>query len=445
MYAIPAQITWLLNVFAKHRKELFLVGGCVRDMLLQRDISDYDMTSNATPDEMMKILNHTSCAVIPTGLKHGTITVIKDTMRIEITTYRHDGTYENHRSPKQVSFTNTLEYDLARRDFTMNAIAYHPTIGLVDPFGGIQDIEQRNLRCVGDSSQRFQEDALRILRALRFHFVLGFTMDKDILAAIKHQASLLQYISKERIRDEFTKMLMSEHPDILTALKDVHVLPYIIAQMDTIYNLSQESLWHQYDVFTHTQVALNHTNGYCLEEKLAIVLHDLGKADTKTFDEKGHAHFYTHALVSERYAKEILKTLVYPNKIIERVCTLIHYHDYYVSANRRVLRRFLSHFDMDYELAYAILRVQYADDCAKNMEKAQEKIDTIEACVIMLKEMENEHDAIRMKELAINGNDLIALGYTGKMIGEQMKKLHQILLEDPSKNKREILLALSKK
>lgn len=441
---IPQPILWLLDVFEAHHKELFFVGGCVRDLLLERELHDYDFTTNATPDEMIKMFEGMDCSVIPTGIKHGTLTIRKDAMAVEITTYRKDGMYEQHRKPHQVTFTTAIEEDLSRRDFTINAIAWHPKHGLIDPFHGQEDLEKKIIRTVGDPQQRFTEDALRILRGLRFSFTLQFSIDEACQKAMKENAHLLSFISNERIRDEFNKMLMSDANNLLSTLKKMEVLPYIIAEFPKLYTLSQETKWHNYDVFTHTDIALNHTKGYTLSEKLAIVLHDFGKLDTKCIDASGVAHFYGHPSISCDYAKTILKRLTYPNRILREVVTLIEYHDYPIQANKRILRRFLGHIDMDYEIAYAILRVQYADDMAKNMEIVQEKITILEASNCLLKTMQEEESILQRKDMAVNGNDMISLGYEGKGIKEVLQYLYQIVLDDPSKNEHAVLMKLAK-
>lgn len=441
----PHQVLWLFQQFSQQHFELYLVGGCVRDLLLGRSVHDYDFTTNATPQEMIDFLQNQPCTIIPTGLKHGTITILYEKEPMEVTTYRSDGDYEDHRRPKKVQFSNHLIDDLARRDFTINAIAYHPDTGIVDPYNGQNDLSNSLIRCVGNSEERFDEDALRILRALRFSFQLQFTLEDACANAIKQKAHTLLHISKERIREEFTKMLFSDRDDLLTTLRMYGVLPYIIEELTQIYDISQESKWHIYDVFTHSDQALNHTKGYSLEEKLAVVFHDIGKAHTKTIDEQGDAHFHGHPAISAALAKDALKKLTYPNKIIKQVLPLIEYHDYYVTPNKRTLRRFLSHIDMNYELAYAILHVQYADDCAKNMCVAQEKLENIEVCVAMLKQMEQEEKALHLKDLEVNGYDMMDIGYEGKEIKEILTYLYHMVLEEPTLNKKSQLLKLAKK
>lgn len=439
---LPDQVLWLLKKFAQHDAELFLVGGCVRDFLLQRTIHDYDFTTNATPEEMIAFLSDQPCRIIPTGIKHGTLTILYDGEKMEVTTYRCESKYEQHRFPKEVFFSRNLMDDLARRDFTINAMAYHPDKGLIDPFHGQDDIQHRLIRCVGNSEERFEEDALRILRALRFSFQLQFSLTSECSQAISKKTPLLTFISKERIREEFDKMLLSDAKGLLNQLRAYGILPYIIEDITMIDHISQESKWHIYDVFHHTDAALDHSEGYDITEKLALVFHDFGKAETKTIDEQGAAHFYGHPAISAAIAQQALKNMTYANKIINRVVPLIQYHDYYVTPSKRVLRKFLAHIDMNYDLAYAILRVQYADDCAKNMDVAQEKLENITACMRVLEEMEQAEESLKRSDLALNGHDLKELGLTGKQIGEVLQWLYQKVIDEPSRNTKESLNAL---
>lgn len=442
--SLPKQVLWLLDIFAQHHYDLYLVGGCVRDAYLHRPIHDYDFTTNATPQEMLEFLAHTDCKIIPTGIKHGTLTILYQEEAMEVTTYRCEQTYEGHRRPKTVQFSRSLEADLARRDFTMNAMAYHPSVGLIDPFHGQQDLDASIIRCVGNSEDRFEEDALRMLRALRFSFQLQFPLENACFAAIKEKAHLLAYISKERIREEFDLMLLSDGEQLLSTLRNAQVLPYMIPALTQIYHISQECKWHIYDVFTHTDTALNHTKGYSLCEKLAIVFHDVGKAHCKSIDEHGHAHFYGHPKVSAEIAQRALRQMTYANKVMEQVVTLITYHDTFLRPQRKMLRRFLAKLNMDYAQAYAILRVQYADDCGKNLIHAQEKLDTIEECVQLLQEMEKEEPSLQRRDLAINGNDLIALGYEGKQIGTLLSWCYDKVIEHPESNDKATLLHMIK-
>lgn len=440
MQCLPHPIQWVLDILHQHDKEAFLVGGCVRDMLMDRTIHDFDITTNALPQETMTIFQQHGCKVIPTGIKHGTVSVLLEQDIVEITTYRIEQAYIAHRKPSSVSFTNSLLEDLKRRDFTMNAIAYDPQIGFFDPFDGILDIQKATIRCVGAAKERLDEDALRILRALRFALTLQFQIEDCCANAIRDTADQLSHISVERISSEFNKILLADQPNTLRFLRSFHVLEQIFPGYEVIYDYPQPTPWHIYDIFQHTDAALNHTSNDPLENKLAIVLHDIGKPAKETFDEDGVAHYQQHALRSEEMARAFLLRLHYDHKTIDRVCLLIHYHDYYVTPRRNVLRRFLTKLDNDVALAFQILDVQRADDQAKNPQKALEKIENIEACKQMIKAMETEQDFFALKNLAINGRDLMKLGYQGKQIGEALQIALAYVLEEPSRNTKEVLL-----
>lgn len=440
MQALPTHITWILDRLHQHHYEAFLVGGCVRDMLMNRAIHDYDITTSAKPEELLQVFKGTPCKLIPTGIKHGTITILINQETVEVTTYRIEESYIQHRKPSSVTFTNNLLEDLKRRDFTMNAIAYDPIIGYIDPFSGRDDIKNRIIRCVGDAKERLSEDALRILRAIRFSFTLDFTLDSNCLLAIHALAPSLTHISKERIRSEFDKILLADHPHTLALLRSYGVLDQLFPGYSCIYEHPQPTPWHLYDIFTHTDVALTHTKAYPLESKLAIVFHDIGKPSKESFDAQGIAHYKQHALVSEKLARAYLKQLHYDNKTIDTVCTYILYHDYYVLPKRAVLRRFLSKFQNNVETALQVLDVQKADDLAKNPEKATEKVENIALCKAMILQMEAEKDMFSLKDLAINGHDLLSLGYQGKQIKDALQACYDLVLEQPSNNTKEALL-----
>lgn len=436
---IPPSMIKIVTILKEAGYEAYFVGGCVRDMLMQRKTHDYDITTNALPQETMQIFAAKGYQVIPTGIKHGTITVLVNKEPVEITTYRIEQTYHDHRHPSAIIFTKDLKEDLKRRDFTMNDIAYDPTYGLYDPFHGAQDIAQKRIRCVGDATTRFQEDALRMLRALRFSCVLDFTLDKACGKAIQQNHNLLHYVSKERIREEFNRLLMGEKANTLQLLYDFHVLDEILPGYSALYGHEQKTPWHIYDVFQHTDIALNHTKGYPLESKLAIIFHDWGKPACESFDDNGIAHYKKHAYVSEQIAYEQMKALKYDNKTIETVCLFIRYHDYYVHEKRSTLRRFVAHFHNDFTLAKQALDIQLADDMAKNRTKSDEKIVIIKSCQRLLSIMEKEKDMLSMKDLAINGHDLIQLGFQGKTIGDVLKAVYEWVLEEPSRNEKDIL------
>lgn len=431
---IPTNILDILDILHTHKEEAYLVGGCVRDLLMKRDVHDYDITTSCLPTRMIELFSSKGYSCIPTGLQHGTITILHEQQAIELTTYRIETHYEDHRSPQQVTFTRSLLEDLKRRDFTMNAIALSRDGTLIDPFNGIQDIQKKRITCVGDPKKRLEEDALRILRAIRFHCTLNFEIEEETINAIQQLAATLSYISSERIKDELNKLLMGDQDNTLLLLRNMKVLPYILQDFTPLYDHEQKTPWHCYDIFTHTDVALNHTKGYPLESKLAIIFHDIGKIACESFDEFGIAHYKKHALVSERMAIKQLRNLKYDKKTIQKVAKLILYHDYYVQPNRKVLRRFASKFDNDIPFALQALDIQLADDMAKNLDKSLEKIEIIKIAKEMLCTMDLEKDLLSIKDLAINGHDLLALGYQGKEIGILLQSLYDYAIEDLTRN-----------
>lgn len=433
-FELPKKVEFMLQILWHHGAEAFLVGGYVRDMLMKREVHDYDITTSALPNMMIPWFQEARCHVILTGLKHGTITVIYQDEPFEITTYRSESGYLNHRSPEDVQFTKRIEEDLLRRDFTMNAIAYDPRHGIVDPYHGVEDINHACIRCVGEPIKRFEEDALRILRALRFRCTLNFTIEYNTWIAIQSLAHDLHYVSGERKRDELNRILMSNNEDTLQFLYDANVINELFEGYDELYNYQQMTPWHIFDVFRHSDTALNHTKHLPLTSKLAIIFHDIGKPACETFDDMGIAHYKGHAKVSVEKANVYLKKLHYDSSTIQRVLALIQYHDYYVTPRRNVLRRYVSKFNHDVDFALQALDVQIADNYAKNPERSLALIENVRQCKHMIQEMSEEEDFMTLKDLCINGHDVMKLGYKGKQVGVILHLFYEQVLDDPSRN-----------
>ncbi|MEG2995675.1 MAG: HD domain-containing protein, partial [Erysipelotrichaceae bacterium] len=339
----------------------------------------------------------------------------------------------------------SLLEDLKRRDFTINAIAYHPTKGIIDPFNGLADIKKRIVRCVDDPNKRFDEDALRMMRAIRFSHVLNFTIESKTKEAIVNQAHLLSFISNERIMQELVKCLKSENKDLLYKLQEVHLLDKILPEVEKMDQFNQQSPWHIYDLFKHTQVALNYASAYPINLKLAILLHDIGKLSTQSFDEYGIAHYKKHAYVSCQQAQIVMKRLCFDRKTISNVMQLIEYHDYYLQNNERIVKRFLNKINYDYDLACDILLVQLADDLGKKKEKVKEKIEIINACLSMIQTMKLNQSCITLKALVIKGNHLITLGYRNKEIGDKLVEILEKVNDHVLDNNLQVLLQYAKK
>jgi tRNA nucleotidyltransferase (CCA-adding enzyme) len=349
---IPEDVKFIIDTLINSGYEAYIVGGCVRDSILQKYPKDWDITTKANPEEVMKLFDK----VVLTGLKHGTVTVMINNEGYEVTTYRTDGEYEDNRHPKEVKFVSSLKEDLARRDFTINAMAYSEKDGLVDYFGGIQDLNNKIIKTVGEPKKRFNEDALRMLRAIRFSAQLNFKIDENVLYMIKELKYNIKNISKERIREEFNKIVIS-NPRKIEILKECGILEYIIFGINEIYGFNQNNPYHIYDLYEHIIVATEAIEPI-LHLRLTVLLHDLGKAKTKTTDENGISHYYAHPKESVKMAEHILKDLKYDNNIINKVLTLIQYHDCTLKSKLSV-KRMLN--KIGEELLRDLIKVQRAD------------------------------------------------------------------------------------
>ena len=309
--AIP--VLQVLSTLTNAGFEAFVVGGCVRDSLMGRTPHDWDVTTNASPDDMIRIFQHFS--VIPTGLAHGTVTVIADGLPVEVTTYRVDGDYTDHRHPNEVHFTTSLQEDLARRDFTVNAMAYHPEHGLVDLFGGMEDINRKIIRCVGDPVERFTEDALRMLRAVRFSAQLGFTVEENTKAALARMSGNLEHVSAERIQTELVKLLVSDHPDYLRTAWETGLTREFLPEFDACMETAQNTPHHCCNVGEHILKSLTEIENDRLL-RITMLLHDIAKPVVKKTDENGRDHFKTHGPAGEKLAGKILRRLKFDNVTI---------------------------------------------------------------------------------------------------------------------------------
>ena len=430
---IPRDVKEIIDVLNSNGYEAYMVGGCVRDELLDRKPNDYDITTSAEPLEVKKIFSKT----IDTGLKHGTVTVRWNSQNYEVTTYRIDGEYFDNRHPQEVTFTKSLEEDLKRRDFTINAFAYNDDTGVVDYFNGIQDLEKHIIRAVGDPNKRFQEDALRILRAVRFSAQLNFTIEEKTRLACSEEVYRLKNISEERIRDEIVKIIMSDHPEKLIDAYKLGLTKIVFPEFDLMMETKQETPYHLYDVGTHTIVALQNS-AKDLITRLALLLHDVGKPITKTIDESGKAHFFNHALEGEKIARNVLRRLKFSNKIVDTVCFLIaHHSDEFISQPKYVRRAIRK---ISPELFPYYLDIQKADvlgqsDMTKDLVlKDNEKIREL------YEEYIKENDCFSLKDLAVDGNDLLSLNIKGKEIGYILNNMLNFVVDNPSKNTKDFLL-----
>ncbi len=435
----PASVQTALNMLCGAGYEAFIVGGCVRDALRGAEPHDWDCTTNAKPDEICACFR--DFHVIETGLQHGTVTVVIEHFPIEITTYRIDGVYADHRRPDSVTFTDSLTDDLARRDFTVNAMAYHPERGLIDPYGGADDLQAKIIRCVGSPHDRFDEDGLRILRAMRFASVLDFTIEKDTADAVHTQKTLLHHISAERIDTELTKLLCGIGAErVLTDFSDV--LFTVLPELEPMHDFDQQNPHHDYDVYAHTLKAV----AACPPEPIlrwAALLHDSGKPHTFTKDERG-GHFYGHAAVSKEIARRALNAMKCDRKRHDRVILLVEKHDMVMNGTAKQLKRIVR--QIGDEAAEQLLLLHKADVTAQAACHRAERIEESDRLLQMLAELRAENACMSLKQLAVTGGDLLAAGIPqSKTIGETLNRLLESVIEGDLPNEHDALLAAAKK
>ena len=405
----------------------------MRDSLRGKKPEDWDIATAAKPEEVMAAFSKT----IPTGIAHGTVTVVLSEGQYEVTTLRIDGVYENHRSPNSITFTAEITEDLSRRDFTMNAMAYHPKTGIIDPFGGQKDMAQGIICCVGDPLVRFDEDALRMLRAARFSAQTGFPVLDNVRSAMAELAPLLTQISGERIRDELLKTLLSDRPEMIMLLYETGILSVILPELARCFTTAQHIKYHVFDVGRHSIEVTRHVpRDPAL--RLAALLHDVGKPEKKTTDENGIDHFKGHDKVSAQLADAVLTRLHIDNHTKDKVIRLISFHDRRIEAAKKSVRRLAAAIGP--ALFTDLLDLQRADAHGQNPSFLQERLAHYDAIEAMWQEILKEQDALSLSDLAINGKDVMALGYTGREIGRMLSLALDYVLENPAANQREILI-----
>ncbi len=431
---LPADVSKIINILESNGHEAYAVGGCVRDCILGKIPHDWDITTSALPEQVKALFDRT----FDTGIEHGTVTVLLHKEGYEVTTYRVDGKYEDGRHPKEVTFTASLEEDLKRRDFTINAMAYNDTRGLVDLFGGKDDLEAGIIRAVGNPTERFNEDALRMLRALRFSAQLGFDIEPDTVEAIKKLAPTLEKISAERIQVEMVKLVTSDHPDKLRDVYTTGLTKVFFPEFDVMMECSQVNKHHIYSVGEHTLVSM----GLIANDKvlrLAMMLHDVAKPVCKTEDENGQNHFKGHPVKGADMARAILRRLKFDNDTTDRVCNLVRYHDDRPEINPRNIRRMIIRVGKDnFE---DLLAVKRADALAQSMHHRDDKLKYIDDMEAAYKDILKNEDCLRIKDLHINGKDLINMGVPqGERIGEILGTLLDEVVDNPEFNNRDYLV-----
>ena len=430
----PKEVQEIISVLQEHGHDAYAVGGCVRDSLLGRAPADWDITTSAKPMEVKRLFRRT----VDTGIQHGTVTVMFGKEGFEVTTYRIDGEYEDGRHPKEVTFTGEVREDLRRRDFTINAMAYNDKEGLLDLFGGIDDLNKKVIRCVGNPEERFTEDALRIMRAVRFAGQLGFSIEEKTKQAASKLSGNLEKISAERIETEIRKLLLSNHPELLRTAYELGITEVVLPEFDAIMQTEQNTPHHFTNVGEHTLKALEFIPANKVL-RYTMLLHDIGKPVVRKTDENGRDHFKTHGDAGEKMAGQILRRLKFDNDTIRKVTRLVKWHDDRPEGTTKSVRRAVNRIGEDLFPYY--LEVQQADMLAQSeyrREEKQERLDKVkEAYEVILK----EHQCVSLKTLAVTGKDLIQAGYKpGREIGETLNRLLEEVLADPQKNQKEILL-----
>ena len=431
---MPKNVDTAINLLQSAGFEAYAVGGCVRDSLLGKTPNDWDITTSAKPEDMKSVFADFHC--IDTGIKHGTVTVVIDGEPLEITTFRLDGEYEDNRHPKSVTFTSNLGADLGRRDFTVNAMAYSKMTGTVDLFGGQNDLKNKIIRCVGDPDRRFNEDALRILRALRFASALDFEIEEKTAQSLLKNCALLGNISEERIAKELLKLVCGKGAKrILTDFAPV--LFEILPELQPMYKNSHDNPHHCYDIYEHTLIAVESIDPEPTL-RFAMLLHDCGKPAVKKFDENGVAHFYGHQRISAEISAQILARLKVSNKFRDEILFLVSNHDRWeLYENTEKMPRYLSKFGLDGVLK--LLKVMRADVLAQSPEYRY-RLDQIADAEETAKNLAAQKPCLSLSELQINGRTLMDIGIPqGRKLGAVLAQLLDEVIDGVTKNTQEAL------
>ena len=435
---MPTCVREIINTLEDAGFEAFAVGGCVRDAVLGRVPADWDITTSAMPEEVKGLFSRT----IDTGIQHGTVTVMKDHVGYEVTTYRIDGEYEDARHPKEVSFTSNLVEDLKRRDFTINAMAYNDRAGIVDEFDGIGDLEKGVIRCVGNPLDRFGEDALRMLRAVRFSAQLGFAIDEATKEAIVTLAPNLEKISAERIQVELVKLLTSDHPDYLRVAYETGITAVVLPEFDAVMNCEQKDALHEESVGEHTLRSLLNVEADKVL-RLTMLFHDFGKPMTRSKSEEGETRFFGHPDVGAELSREIMRRLKFDNDTTDKVKKLTAVHDLFVKNAPNRVRRCMSKVGKD--LFPYFLKVRRANILAWKEDAQEKALSELQELGNIYEGILERGECVSIKELSVDGKDLMAAGVEqGKQIGEILSDLLEIVIEAPEKNHKEELLSYVK-
>ncbi len=437
---LPAYAAHTLELLERGGQEAWCVGGCVRDSLLGRDPTDWDIASSATPEEAKACFQ--GYRIVDIGLKHGTVTVWIDGYPVEITTFRSDGDYTDHRHPNQVHFSRNLDDDLSRRDFTINALAYHPCHGLKDAFGGLGDLRAGVLRCVGEPKRRFEEDALRILRCLRFASTLGFSIEEKTGAAALEQQELLSAVSRERVREELTKLLCGQNAG--TVLRSY--APIIFAtlpELEPMRGCGQENPYHCYDVWEHT---LHAVDAVPADKVLrwAAFLHDCGKPGVKMRSPDGMAHFYQHEAESVKLGGQILESLRFSSRETEEILKLVKYHGEIHPMPEKRIKKLLG--KLGETQVFKLFQLSKADLAAQSPYLHEKRLAAIMESEALTREILSRGECLSLQDLVVNGTDLLQLGFSpGPALGLTLRQLLDMVLDGTLPNERDNLLQQAKR
>lgn len=425
---------YVLSVLENAGYSAYVVGGAVRDLLLGKQPRDYDIATSALPWQTKMLFKRT----IDTGLKHGTVTVVENKECYEVTTYRSETGYADGRHPDAVKYVDNINEDLKRRDFTINAMAYSPKSGLIDLFGGQDDINKKAVRCVGEADRRFKEDSLRMMRGVRFAAQLGFELDDQAKKAARRCAVLIKRISAERILEESNKILLSPNPGKFRLLHELGVLQYIMPCVDNCFGVPQRNKYHIYDVGEHIMRAVENTEAEIVLRWSAL-MHDIGKPLCLSTDANGIIHFYGHHKESVKLASELLFKLRMDRNNAEDILTLVEYHDVRVDPSMQAVKRMMSRTG---ETLFAkLIDLQEADNRAKNEKYLSEKLERLEHTRQIYRKILAEGQPYMVSQLAINGRDLLKNGYrAGREIGDTLRTLLEEVIINPELNRREYLI-----
>lgn len=415
----------------------YAVGGAVRDCLLGLDAHDFDVTTSATPEKVKSLFEKT----IDTGIAHGTVTVLEEGEAVEVTTFRADGEYLDNRKPESVTLVKDVQEDLSRRDFTINALCYNKYEGLIDLFGGQNDLKNKIIRAIGNPEERFREDALRILRAVRFSAQLGFEIEENTKNAIMKCSHLVKNLSVERISSELDKILMSDSPEHLKMLYDTGVLEQIMPEMCDCFKQEQNTRWHIYDVGTHTVEVIKNCPKV-MHLRYGALMHDWGKPFTRGINELGEDMFRNHAKFSVELAENFCRRYKFSNERRDKIVRLVRFHDIEILPEKKYVKRAINKVGED--IFHDLICLKRADCLSQNLKLTASRLPYIEKLFELYREIKENSEPFGLKNLKINGNDLKSFGYEGKKIGEVLNFLLEKVIENPELNEKEKLIEIVK-